>query len=135
MSVQSKGWYGGDGSMADAAFENMWGARDGFPLNQEITEGPLATFPPGYDPTTEKVALMIGGDNSYESSQSPGGNRTIQEPQKHDIVQQKPQDASNMASAKESKNGAEGCGSMRLTSPRDLLACQGLKLLCDDGHH
>ena len=108
MSVQSKGWYGGDGSMADAAFENMWGARDGFPLNQEITEGPLATFPPGYDPTTEKVALMIGSDNNPSSSASPGGNRMIQEPQQHDLVQQKPQDAVGTAPANEAKNRAEG---------------------------
>lgn len=94
MGVETKGWVGGDGSMADAIFEHLGSGRAPFAAGRvQITDGPLATMT-GYDPLSgqrawnervdiemaEKTARVLGSDNAYESGTStPGGNRMVQE--------------------------------------------------------
>lgn len=94
MGVETKGWIGGDSSMADAMFESMWGVKKAsLPPPGRITEGPLADFRDGYDPVAaqrelqnqhrvefhEKVGRVVGGDNNFDSPTSPGGNRVVQQ--------------------------------------------------------
>jgi len=115
MSVTNKGWRGGNGSMADAMFEKLWGIGDQRPMSTDnITEGPLAQFPEDYDPvawqrekTAEfvadfktkmatKTAASIGTNNNPDSSTTPGGNRSIQQDVSGmgtAVVQQSPEDA------------------------------------------
>jgi len=64
-------------------FEKLSGGIEG------VTEGPLAYLPQGRNfvqtsafstqDATEKLARVLGGDNNYDSSASPGGNRVIQQ--------------------------------------------------------
>lgn len=101
MPVENKGWVGGKGgSAADAMWDSMWtGGRSGVGPG-DITEGPLAQFPSDADPIEiqrglrheheEKLARVLGNDNNFDGSTSPGGNRVVQQggaPSSDEVVQ------------------------------------------------
>lgn len=132
MSVTNKGWRGGNGSMADAMFEKLWGVGDQRPMSTaNITEGPLAQFPENYDPVAwqrektaefraehqvkmSKTALSIGLQNEPESSQTPGGNRAIQQDVSGmgtAVVQQSPENAKQNPGEPHKKDTAPSKGS------------------------
>ena len=85
MTVESKGWTGGDGSMADAMYDHMDGKRR--VSYGDVSLGPLADFPPGFDPVVvqrnindefDKEARILGYDNAFDGPTEPGGNRAVQ---------------------------------------------------------
>lgn len=81
MSIETKGWYGGEGSLAEAMFDRLWGLGNGpMTMSPDVTEGPLTCLentsqtPSGY----AKTARVIGSDNNFESPIAPGSLRIEQ---------------------------------------------------------
>jgi hypothetical protein len=85
MGVETKGWTGGEGSLADAMYDQMDGGDNVAYGRADL--GPLADLPQGVDPAYahsrqveefDKEARVLGYDNSFESTTTPGGNRVVQ---------------------------------------------------------
>jgi hypothetical protein len=122
MGVDGNGWLGGDGSMADAIWDSM---ASGQPVSSgEVTAGPLTYVNEhvNTDGLFKKTARVLGNDNSFESSQEPGGNRTLQTNSgagRDTEVQQSPQDAKGSQSDGDTKKdsgptkGSRGAEAMK----------------------
>jgi hypothetical protein len=69
MSVENKGWAGGDSSMADRMFDSMWGSSGPASVRGgvEITEGPLASWDPSTDPVVSHREAVARAEREIRS--------------------------------------------------------------------